>query len=107
MSIAFDPNRTVTGRCTGGVVVRNRPTVGCNVEPVSVLMTCNSTTTSAPRSSRQGIVVGDTIGPRPGAQPMNCPSGSSTLSAMPSNPGCPSVPSRRRDADVRSTRITA
>ena len=42
---------------------------------------------------------GETIGPRPGAHPRNCPSGSWTVSDdMPSNPGWPSWPSRRRDA---------
>ena len=45
---------------------------------------------------------GETIGPRPGAQPMKWPSGSCTpCHAMPSNPGWPSLPSRRREHLVR------
>ena len=108
MSISFDPIFTVNGVRTGGVAVVNSAMTGLTTAGFFAASMCSSTTRSSPRLRCHGIPSGETIGPRPGAHPMNCPSGSWTVGHdMPLNPGWPSRPSCARDAPVRSTRITA
>ena len=72
----LDPILTVSGMRVGGVRDKYSPIVGAIVAVFFGAIMCSSTTRSAPRSSRQGMPSGETIGPRPGAHPMNWPSGS-------------------------------